>query len=680
MVTRRTFLKLSAAAGGVIALQPGVFARPVWADPLPGGTLDPGDIDRYVRDLVIPPVMPRSGVKTMKGGKNVDWYDIAVRQFRQEIVPGLQTTVWSYGSVTHPGTFNYPAFTIEAKWRRPVAVRWRNELVDGAGKSLPHLLPVDPTLHWANPPGGNAGRDSRPGFRSTPGSYRGPVPIVTHLHGAAKVGDESDGYAEAWYLPDAIDIPQGYARVGTWHDFFAQKWLDRFGSADMTEWRRGTATFVYPNDQRASTLWYHDHTLGMTRLNVYAGPAGFYVIRGGPDDTVLDRRTGTKASLPGPAPRPGDRGDKKYREIPIVVQDRAFDANGGLFYPDSRAFFDGVEGPYIPETDVSPIWNPEFFGNVMVVNGRSWPRLVTERRRYRFRLLNGCDSRFLILKFDDPRVKVWQIGTEGGFLPAPIDLNEVADGHILLALAERADVIVDFSRVPAGTEVHMVNLGPDEPYGGGVPGEDFEPSDPGSTGKVMRFDVVAATSSDTSTPPRHLKLPAISNLTGGSRRKVSLLEEMSMDFDDAPVAAQLGVVRNGHLKAKTWDDPITENPSLGSTEVWEMFNATADAHPIHIHEVQFQVVNRQALRLNGEGQVVQPVETVGAARPREPWEAGFKDTVISYPGEVTRVRLKFQTAGNYVWHCHIVSHEDNEMMRPYRIGPVQPGSPEHAGH
>ena len=209
MVTRRTFLKMSAAAGGAIALHPGVFARPAWADALPGGTLDPGDIDRYVRDLVIPPVMPRSGVKTVKGGKNVDWYDIAVRQFRQEIVPGLQTTVWSYGSVDHPGTFNYPAFTVEAKWRRPVAVRWRNELVDGAGKFLPHLLPVDPTLHWANPPGGNAGRDSRPEFRSTPGSYRGPVPIVTHLHGAAKVGDESDGYAEAWYLPDAIDIPQG---------------------------------------------------------------------------------------------------------------------------------------------------------------------------------------------------------------------------------------------------------------------------------------------------------------------------------------------------------------------------------------------------------------------------------------------------------------------------------------
>ena len=166
--------------------------------------------------------MPRSGVKVVKGGKNVDWYDIAVRQFGQEIVPDLQTTVWSYGSVDHPGTFNYPAFTIEARWRRGVAVAGRNELVDGAGRFLPHLLRVDPTLHWANPPGGVDGRDMRPEFGSTPGPYRGPVPIVTHLHGSAKVGDESDGYAEAWYLPDATNIPAGFARVGTWFDFFAR--------------------------------------------------------------------------------------------------------------------------------------------------------------------------------------------------------------------------------------------------------------------------------------------------------------------------------------------------------------------------------------------------------------------------------------------------------------------------
>src|SRR4030095_5054527 len=176
-------------------------------------------------------------------------------------------------------------------------------------------LPVDQTLHWANPPGGTEGRDMRPTFTSTPGPYRGPVPIVTHVHGAVGVGDESDGYAEAWYLPAAGNIPAGYATAGTCYDFFAGKALTRFG----VDWGAGYATFQYPNSNRASTIWYHDHTLGMTRLNVYAGPAGFYLVRGGPagDNAVLDRSTGLAAVLPGPAPEANDRfpPNKTYYEI-----------------------------------------------------------------------------------------------------------------------------------------------------------------------------------------------------------------------------------------------------------------------------------------------------------------------------------------------------------------------------
>ena len=176
-------------------------------------------------------------------------------------------------------------------------------LVDGYGRYLPHLLPVGPTLHSANPPGGPSGRDGRPTFGATPGPYTGPVPIVTHLHGAAEVGDESDGYAEAWYLPNASNIPAGYARQGSCSDFFKSKAASQYGGAGLPRWGPDRASFVYPNDQRASTLWFHDHTLGMTRLNVYAGPAGFYLVRGGPDDKVLDSATGRKAKLPGPAPR-----------------------------------------------------------------------------------------------------------------------------------------------------------------------------------------------------------------------------------------------------------------------------------------------------------------------------------------------------------------------------------------
>ncbi len=179
---------------------------------------------------------------------------------------------------------------------------------------LSHLLPVDPTLHWANPPGGTGGRDMRPEFAATPGSYTGPVPIVTHVHGSAGVGDESDGYAEAWYLPRAGNIPAGYATEGTWYDFFRGKAASRgYVAPDTSEWDPGTAVFQYPNSQRASTIWYHDHTLGMTRLNVYAGPAGFFLIRGGPGDEVFDSRTGRPAFLPGPAP--GDRRSAGYRPI-----------------------------------------------------------------------------------------------------------------------------------------------------------------------------------------------------------------------------------------------------------------------------------------------------------------------------------------------------------------------------
>ena len=220
-------------------------------------------------------------------------------------------------------------------------------------------------------------------------------------------------------------------------------------------WGPGFATFQYPNHNRASTIWYHDHALGMTRLNVYAGPAGFYIVRGGPsgDEAVLDSRFGTTAVLPGPAPTEGDEfpPNKTYYEIPIAIQDRSFNTDGSLFYPDTRAFFDEFIGPYIPETDISPIWNPEFFGNMIMVNGNTWPFQTVEQRRYRFRFLNGCQSRFLILDFSNiPGVEVWQIGNEGGFLAAPVNITAGLGNRLLMGLAERADVIVDFTNVPEG--------------------------------------------------------------------------------------------------------------------------------------------------------------------------------------------------------------------------------------
>jgi FtsP/CotA-like multicopper oxidase with cupredoxin domain len=643
MTTRRQFIKIAGLAGATLGVPGMSLVRRVQAQ-VPGGSLDPTTIPKYTRPLAIPAAMPRTGVVPLSGNDVADYYEIAVRQFEQQILPGgwPATTVWGYGSVGSPASFGYPACTIEAQFRRPVRVRWINDLRHPVtGKYLPHLLPVDPTLHWANPPGGLSGRDGRPVFASTPGRYTGPVPTVPHLHGIERVAQESDGYPEAWFLPDARNIPAGYATTGTFYDRF--KTSSSLGSL----WTPGSAVFQYPNRQRATTLWYHDHTLGMTRVNVYAGPAGFYLLRGGDDDAVADQ-------LPGPAPARGDRPGTRYYEIPLVIQDRSFNVDGSLFYPDSREFFDGFAGPFIPGSDMAPIWNPEVFANTMVVNGRTWPYLNVERRRYRFRLLNACNSRFLILKHSNG-LPFWQIGADGGFLPAPVE-----QAQLLMAPAERADVIVDFSRFAVGTRIVLLNIGPDEPFGGGVPGADFPVADPGTTGQVLELRVVAATSTDRSTPPQRLRLPDLRGLgRADSSRQVSLNEEESAVLPGiAPLAAKLGTVDAGGMgMPMMWADAPTETPSAGSTEIWEIFNYTEDAHPVHPHTVQVQIINRQPF---------DPATGLpsGPRRPPEAGETGFKDTIIAYPGEVTRIKARFDSRGLFVWHCHILEHEDNEMMRP----------------
>ena len=705
---RRYFVVLRASAAAALAVAALalllVVAATVVADPdppgpgpLPGGSLDPATIPKYVEPLVIPPAMPLTDTLTVRG-KSVDYYEIAMKQFRQFILPeawaqshGIgATTVWSYASMTDPrpaaqgGTLNYPAFTIEATWNRPVRVKWINDLVDENGDYLPHLLPVDQTLHWANPSGG-AGHTDTHGM--VPDRYTGPVPMVTHVHGAHTTED-SDGYPEAWFLPAARNIPETYATSGALYDRFKEEYAKRWGET----WTPGTATFQYPNDQRAATLWYHDHTLGMTRVNVYAGPAGFYLLRGGRDDIK-------GSALPGPAPQRGDNAGLTYREIPVAIQDRSFNADGSLFYPDNRAFFEGLNVPgaepqfpgagelripFIPDltpddraSDISPLWNPEFFGNTMVVNGRTWPYLDVEQRRYRLRLLNGTQGRFLILKMAND-MPFWQIGTEGGFLPKRVRLQQ-----LLLAPAERADVILDFTDVPVGTDIVLRNLGPDEPFGGGEPGKDFRPADPGTTGQVMQFRVTARKGTDSSTAPAALRLPRFTALPQTARvRHLSLNEMMSATVTAeerdgsivtdpkgepfGPQEALLGTFdpKTNLPQAHNWMDPVTETIKKGRVEEWAIHNLTADAHPIHVHEVQFQVVSRR---------VADPDESphgylgAGAVIKPERWESGYKDTVIAYPGEVTRIKARFDITGLFVWHCHIIEHEDNEMMRPLKV-------------
>jgi FtsP/CotA-like multicopper oxidase with cupredoxin domain len=768
--------KLQSTTGALIVSLVVLGATSAFAQPLPGGTLDPLTIPKYVTPLVIPPVMDNDGAANS--------YDIAVRQFQQQILPGgiwdtvadptdiypnfPPTTVWSYGpdadsapdsSALGGGVgvapapnsqFNYPAYTVETFADVKVGVRWINDLVDGSGNCLPHLLPIDRTLHWANPE-----QDCLMGPPRTdcagdnPAPYDGPVPIVTHVHGA-HVDPHSDGYPEAWWLP-ACNQASAYATSGRLFDDVTGTNPGNLGYAD----------YLYRQDQPATTLWYHDHSLGMTRSNVYAGPAGFWLVRGGKYDNIKDSSTGLLAVLPGPAPVagqgvldlnvPGNPVRSSIREIPIAIQARSFSDNGAtLFYPDNRAFFEGlnVEGTagtpaeqfpgqpelqidFVPDSDVAPIWNPEAFFNVMVVNGVSWPKLEVAPARYRFRLLNGNNSRFLNLAlFTDGGAEIpfYQIGAEQGFLPqvvrietgfaTPLPGNGTlpalvpgADPQqaLLMGLAERADVIVDFSGLAGGTVVTMINTGSDGPFGG-FPAT---PADPDTTGQVMQFVVDSAlllpsdalTSLPVNMKPKGEKELQLLAKKVAATRLVSLNEGESevvcVDVDasgnvvqvagtppncpgvSAPFGPKEALVGQVDLTGATpagiplkWTDTtgvstpvnvtlqsgatvavnVTENPALGATEDWEIYNFTVDAHPIHLHLVRFMVKGRRAIP--GFAPVAPIIQ---------PWETGFKDTVIAYPGEITTVRAKFDIEGLYVWHCHIVEHEDNEMMRPYVV-------------
>ena len=791
------------------------------AAPVPGGTLDPLTIPQYVQPLVIPPVMPKATTQPTvvdATGAVVPVpaaeYNIAVRQFKQQILPGgvwntvngradafPATPIWSYGSaqddpvavsnytapapLAAPGTptFNYPALTVEAISSVPNTIRWINDLKDPlTGKFRPHLLPgaVDQTLHWANPP--NTGCVNTNQVPQTdcntynPIPYTGPVPIVTHVHGA-HVNANSDGYPEAWWLPDAVDIPAGYAKTGT---LYTQKNIlagqtqdaqhrDMNGNPTDTiqvdfDPVNGAAFYSYENTQPATTIWYHDHALGMTRLNVYAGPAGFWLIRGGANDTAA-------GVLPGPAPVMGEDPNfdpavrAKIREIPIVIQDRSFNIDGTLFYPNSRAFFDGFNGPYVgaPDangvqtSDINPIWNPEAFFNTMVVNGTTWPNLDVAPAKYRFRLLNGCNSRFLNLSMFEvvksktdknigkmkvkgtvndkygAEVPFYQIGGDQGFLPQVVKIQTgmitalPGDGTLpapallpdpmqamLMAPAERADVIVDFSGLPDGTVIRMINTAPDAPFGG------FPdiPADPATSGQIMEFTVnslavpVQATDA-TVTSPLALTLPAeaASTKVASFDRLLSLNEEESMQVcvqvsptgaittvatfpphtvniaaqcaalnavPQAPKAALLGLIQNDPTQPGSplvgvpmmWKDPLTENPQLGDTENWDFYNLTVDGHPIHMHLVRYQIQHRQLF-----DPLSPTLAPIGTPMPPLANELGWKDTVLTYPGEITRVKATFDLPGLYVWHCHIVEHEDNEMMRPFHVGAVPANFP-----
>jgi bilirubin oxidase len=559
--------------------------------------LAPADVDKYVTPLFVPPAMPDAG--TVEGG-TVDYYEIAKRQFLQQVLPAgfPMTTVWGFGAVNTPGSFHYPSYTIEADVNRQVRVKWINDLKAANGNFLPHLFAADvvQTFHWANPPQQCADGTTRPDCAGTSGEgYFGPVPLVVHLHGS-HVEPVSDGFPEAWYLPAANNIPAGYATRGS-----------DFNQHAGTPNEAGAAYFQYRNDQRATTLWFHDHSLGITRLNIYAGPTGFYLLRGGAYDLAA-------GVLPAGA-----------FEIPMIFQTRAFHDNGAL---DFAGFGD--------------------VNDMTVVNGNTWPFLNVEPRQYRFRFLNADNDQDIDLTLStspDPADAVldaiWWIGADGGFLPLPQNVANVP-----LHIAERADVIIDFSTYPQGTVLYLVN----------------DQGDLGTTAELVQFRVGALTSADATTPVDQLVLPFFPRLGAADvTRRVSLNEGIG------GAGKLLGIVAADNTGVPLfWADNVTESPQFGDTEIWEIHGIDG-GHPIHIHMVQFEIIDRTPLGDIPGG----PTST-----PPGPGETGTKDTVV-VGNEIVRVKALFDIGGKFVWHCHILEHEDNEMMRPYEVlgAPEEPPPP-----
>lgn len=565
MINRRQFLK--AAAITATTMLPGASA-------VAAPRLNPRRLKKFADELPRPPRLTGTAL------------DIQVTEFRQKLHAQLPaTTLWGYAGV-------YPGPTIEATRGVPTRVTWRNELRQ---PSLLAALPVDQTLHWADPLGTHMAHSAHRARQP----YRGPVPLVTHVHGA-ETEPQSDGHPDAWHTP-------GFARTGP---VFAKRWCD------------------FHNAQPGATLWYHDHALGITRLTVYAGLAGFYLLR----DPELER------SLNLPA---GDY------EREIVIQDRCFDANGQLLYPRAGTGHSG-----------HPYWVPEFFGDTIVVNGKLWPFMTVEPRRYRLRLLNGSNARFYRLRLSDRRPFV-QIGTDGGFMAAPVEVSE-----LLLAPGERADTIIDFSGLESGATMLLTNDAPAPFPGGDAP-------DPRTLGSVMQFRVAPLAAPDASAVPAQLAdIPVLG--------PAQATRTLTLDESVGPKGPMVML-----LDGKRWSDPVSEKPRLGSTEAWELVNLTDDTHPIHLHLVQFQIAGRQAI--NGEYMEARAGDRplvrylAGPLRPADANERGWKDTVRANPKEVTRIMVRFAPSGGgaypfdtsaapgYVWHCHMLEHEDNEMMRPYQL-------------
>jgi spore coat protein A len=678
-------------------------------------------------------------------------------EFQQQVLPAsfyaslpapysAGTYLWGYK--INGGAPSFPAVTIEATKGTATMVTYTNSLANANGDPLvlQKSLVADLSVHSADPIGlitQNKCMSEPPLPLECLHFIAAPVPAVPHLHGAEVLSD-FDGMPESWFTPG----------------------MTYKGPAFVSK------IYTYPNTQEATTLWFHDHALGFTRQHVYAGLAGVYLLRDTNDTGLPGGTTVNPMNLPaGPY------------EAELLVADRQFDINGQLYFPAGIAGngpgFNG--GP--PNADHHPYWIPEFFGDVITVNGKSWPVMHVQPRRYRFRFVNGSNARFYQLQLFAAAAgaptatagpAIWQIGSDGGFLNGPTNVGTNAIPGVFIAPGERSDVIVDFS-AKTGSFILTNGHGCDDPANAAAcgafgPFPSGDPPDPDTSGQVMMFTVDAPlVGTDASFNPAAVgatlrggagRPPTIVNIKppGATqpnvRRQVVLVEVEGQGGPEEvllnnsgwdgnrenlvpgstpiPIA---GSVSNGHgLQA-------TENPQVGATEIWEVANLTEDAHPIHIHLIQFQVINRQNMVVgaSGEDTIYRAAwdatfpggtfngETFAAGTyipgygPPHDYatanadgalggnlafsgagflmagtittptanEAGWKDTIKMYPKTVTRIAVRYApqaspTAGvgaasagtnqfafdptapgpGYTWHCHILDHEDNQMMRP----------------
>jgi spore coat protein A len=510
---------------------------------LPINPSDPATIPKFV-DALQKPVTAKP--KYCRGQKKHDYYELVMMEGEHRFHKHFPNTlIWGYNGL-------YPGPTIEATKDKPIYVKYKNQL------PLQHFLPVDFTLHAAN--------DSQ------------EVRTVTHLHGA-NVDWESDGHPEAWYTRD-------YRHTGP-----------KF-SKEIHE---------YTNHQPGTTMWYHDHAMALTRINVYAGLAGFYLLR----DALEER-----SNLP--------CGEYEY---PILIQDKSFNEDGSLFYPDEPPF---------PVT-VHPSITPGFVGNTIVVNGKLWPYLDVEPRKYRFRFLNGSNRRGYVISLSNEQTMM-QIGTDGGFLSAPQAIQSVE-----LLPAERTDIIIDFSACE-GQEITLLNTD-----------TDFIDE---HTNVIMQFKVsLPLKCEDTSEIPERLAVT------------------MDLHPHHAHIDRQLPLTATTDefgrpmllLNNRMYHDPATEKPSLDSIEVWSFINTTPFIHPIHLHLIQFKILERRPFDLElyqNEG----IVSFTGPPEEPRDYERGWKDTVKVDAGKVTKIIMHWKDhVGNYMWHCHFLEHEDHDMMRPILV-------------